>query len=156
MGLEGCIIFIDEIDTLGGNRDNDGMHEASRRVLSALLRRLDSFESNDNTLLICATNRKKDLALLSRIDLSIEFAIPDERARLEIWKRYAKHLPEKDLAGLAQRTDGFSGRNIYEVCKDAERRWASKWIRKEVEQDLPTDQQYWFSIDDRKNQQMIF
>jgi ATP-dependent 26S proteasome regulatory subunit len=58
--LEGCIIFIDEIDTLGGNRDNDGMHEASRRVLSALLRRLDSFESNDNTLLICATNRKKD------------------------------------------------------------------------------------------------
>lgn len=93
---------------------------------------------------------------MSRIDLSIEFAIPDERARLEIWKRYAKHLPEKDLGVLAEKTEGFSGRNIFEVCKDAERRWASKVIRKEVDEDLPVDSQYWFSIDDRKRQQMIF
>ena len=59
--LDGCIIFIDEVDTLTGSRDKYDMHEVSRRLLSSLLRKLDSFESNDNTLLICATNRKKDL-----------------------------------------------------------------------------------------------
>ena len=91
---EGCIIFIDEVDTLGGSRDTLEMHEVSRRLLSSLLRKLDSFESNDNTLLICATNRKHDLdqALLSRLDMSIEFALPDKTARVEIWRRYAKHL----------------------------------------------------------------
>lgn len=47
------------------------MHEVSRRILSTLLRKIDSFESNSDTLLICATNRKDDMdrAILSRIDL---------------------------------------------------------------------------------------
>jgi ATP-dependent 26S proteasome regulatory subunit len=55
------------------------MHEASRRILSTLLRKIDSFESTTNVMLICATNRKQDLdpAMLSRIDLSIKFELPD-------------------------------------------------------------------------------
>lgn len=52
------ILFIDEIDAIAQSRDNEGMHEASRRILSTLLRKLDSFESNHSILLICATNRK--------------------------------------------------------------------------------------------------
>lgn len=46
-------------------------HEVSRRILSTLLRKIDSFESNSDVLLICATNRKDDLddAVLSRLDL---------------------------------------------------------------------------------------
>jgi SpoVK/Ycf46/Vps4 family AAA+-type ATPase len=72
------IIFIDEIDAIASARD-DGMHEASRRILSTLLRKIDSFESSTDVLLICATNRKNDLdqAMLSRVDLSIEFLLPD-------------------------------------------------------------------------------
>ena len=54
------------------------MHEGSRRVLSTLLRNIDSFESSNDVLLICATNRKDDLdqAMLSRIDLSVKFDLP--------------------------------------------------------------------------------
>ena len=90
-------------------------------------------------MLICATNRKQDLdpAMLSRIDLSIKFSLPDQQSRTAIFQRYAKHLSEDDRRELATQTDGFSGRNISDVCKrkydidlDAERRWASKLIRK--------------------------
>jgi SpoVK/Ycf46/Vps4 family AAA+-type ATPase len=72
------------------------MHEASRRVLSTLLRKIDSFESTTDVLLVCATNRKQDLdpAMLSRIDLSIKFNLPDKHSRAAIFKRYAKHLKE--------------------------------------------------------------
>jgi ATP-dependent 26S proteasome regulatory subunit len=89
------IIFIDEIDALAGSR-SPLMHEASRRVLSTLLRKIDSFESTTNVMLICATNRKQDLdpAMLSRIDLSIQFNVPDMRSRSAIFHRYAKHLKE--------------------------------------------------------------
>lgn len=97
------IIFIDEIDALAGSRDSD-MHEASRRILSTLLRKIDSFESTTDVLLICATNRKKDLdpAMLSRIDLSVPFNLPDKQSRAAIFQRYAKHLSQDDLAFLAQ------------------------------------------------------
>jgi SpoVK/Ycf46/Vps4 family AAA+-type ATPase len=95
------------------------MHEASRRILSTLLRKIDSFESTSNVLLICATNRKADLdpAMLSRIDLSVQFSLPDRPARAAIFRRYAKHLPDGELEKLAGTTEGFSGRNISDICK---------------------------------------
>lgn len=70
-------------------------------------------------MLICATNRKQDLdpAMLSRIDLSIPFNLPDIQSRTAIFQRYAKHLTEEDRQMLAQQTDGFSGRNISDICK---------------------------------------
>ena len=84
------IIFIDEVDALASSREG-GIHEASRRILSTLLRKIDSFESEGEVLVICATNRSKDLdpALLSRLDISIKFDLPDERARALIFQRYA-------------------------------------------------------------------
>lgn len=83
------------------------MHEASRRILSTLLRKIDSFESSTNVLLICATNRKIDLdpAMLSRIDLSVTFSLPDKQSRVEIFKRYAKHLSDSELYQLASHTE---------------------------------------------------
>jgi SpoVK/Ycf46/Vps4 family AAA+-type ATPase len=103
---------------LAGSRSSD-MHEASRRVLSTLLRKIDSFESSTDVLLICATNRKHDLdpAMLSRIDLSIKFDLPDRQSRGAIFQRYAKHLNDSERDNLASLTDGFSGRNISDVCK---------------------------------------
>lgn len=85
------ILFIDEIDALATSRES-GLHEATRRILSTLLRKIDSFESDGEVLVICATNRKKDLdpALISRIDLNIKFDLPDSRTRSLIFKRYAK------------------------------------------------------------------
>jgi len=80
------IICIDEIDALANTR-GENMHEASRRILSTLLRKIDSFESSSDVLLICATNRKSDLdpAMLSRIDISIQFHLPDKISRSAIF-----------------------------------------------------------------------
>ena len=80
------ILFIDEVDSLATSRES-GLHEATRRILSTLLRKIDSFESDGEVLVICATNRKKDLdpALISRTDLSIRFELPDSQTRALIF-----------------------------------------------------------------------
>jgi SpoVK/Ycf46/Vps4 family AAA+-type ATPase len=111
-----------------------GLHEATRRILSTLLRKIDSFESEGEVLVICATNRKKDLdpALISRTDISIRFELPDSRTRSLIFSRYAKQLSPDELSKLGEMAKDLSGRDIADICKDAERRWASKYIRKEV------------------------
>ena len=116
------------------------MHEASRRILSTLLRKIDSFESSTDVLLICATNRKEDLdaAMLSRLDLSVKFELPDKLSREAIFYRYAKHLTDDERKKLSEESQGMSGRNISDICKDAERRWAAKIIRKEVDSKAPS------------------
>ena len=80
------IIFIDEIDSLATSR-TDHTYEPSRRILSTLLTKIDSFESSTDVLLICATNRKQDLdqAFLSRLDMSILFELPDKMSRADIF-----------------------------------------------------------------------
>jgi len=55
---------------------------------------------------------------------------------------------------LSDQTEDFSGRTIYEVCKDSERRWASKVIREEVDGEVPILEQYNESIDNRKAQEL--
>merc|ERR1711907_231127 len=90
--------------------------------------------SEGEVLVICATNRKKDLdpALVSRLDLSIRFELPDAPTRSAIFQRYAKQLSSDDLSQLGDLAVNLSGRDIADICKDAERKWASKYIRKEV------------------------
>ncbi len=84
--LGSVILFIDEIDSLATSREL-GLHEATRRILSTLLRKIDSFESEGDVLVICATNRKQDLdpALISRTDISIRFDLPDSSTRSQIF-----------------------------------------------------------------------
>lgn len=137
-GMGKSILFIDEIDSLATSRET-GLHEATRRILSTLLRKIDSFESGGEVLVVCATNRKKDLdpALISRLDLSVRFELPDSKTRSLIFQRYAKQLTQEDLTKLGDLSQNLSGRDICDICKDAERRWASKYIRKEVETLLP-------------------
>jgi len=129
-----CIIFLDEIDSLATSRSSTSMHEATRRVLSVLLRNLDGFEDRGEkkSVLVAATNRKADLdaALISRFNLSVRFDLPDEQTRSAIFKCYAKHLSENERQILAHGAVNFSGRDIKDVCELAERRWVSKQIRK--------------------------
>lgn len=112
------IIFIDEIDALATSREG-GIHEATRRILSTLLRKIDGFESDGDVLLICATNRSKDLdpALLSRLDIKINFDLPDKRMRSLIFQRYAKQLSQKELEELGELSQDLSGRDIADICK---------------------------------------
>eukprot|EP01025_Chloroclados_australasicus_P065208 TRINITY_DN885_c0_g1_i1.p1 TRINITY_DN885_c0_g1~~TRINITY_DN885_c0_g1_i1.p1 ORF type:complete len:706 (-),score=89.64 TRINITY_DN885_c0_g1_i1:355-2406(-) len=153
--LGGAIIFFDEIDSLAGSR-GEGMHEASRRVLSVLLRFIDGFDTEKKTVVIGATNRKQDLdaAMISRFDSIISFDLPDTSTRSEILKQYAQHLSNDDLQKLGQATVGMSGRDLRDVCEEAERKWASKIIRGEIpEKDkdqLPPKDEYIEAIQQRR------
>ena len=126
------ILFVDELDALAGSREaGESMHEATRRMLSVLLRRMDGLDASDQTAIIGATNRRADLdpALLSRFDVQVHFPPPDEAARRGIFRRYAKHLPPPELQRLARAADGLSGREILDVCRQVERRWAAILLR---------------------------
>ena len=128
------VIFMDEIDALATSRDAPGgMHEATRRSLSVLLRRLDGFDPNASTVLIAATNRPQDLdaALTSRFELAVRFPLPDASTREAILQLYAAHLPAADQRALAAASDGASGRDLRDVCEAAERKWAAKRVRQE-------------------------
>ena len=139
----GCILFLDEIDALVTTREQD-MHDASRRILGVLLKEIDGFEAS-NVVVIAATNRKRDLdpALLSRFEFGVTFGLPDEQCRGKILEKYAKHLKREENSHLASLTAGFAGRDLVLLCVQAERRWASKIVRREVrEWSLPPLQAY--------------
>ncbi|TYI23653.1 hypothetical protein ES332_A06G179500v1 [Gossypium tomentosum] len=127
---DGAIIFLDEVDSFATARGGE-IHEATRRILSVLLRQIDGFEQDKKVVVIAATNRKQDLdpALISRFDSMIVFGLPDEHNRQQIAAQYAKHLTESELAELARITNEMSGRDIRDACQQAERSWASKLIR---------------------------
>ncbi len=141
--MGGAIIFLDEIDSLVGSRDQN-MFEATRRVLSVLLRRLDGIDASLNTITIGATNRKEDLdhALLSRFDQSINFPLPNAKEAAAIFSNYAMHLTEEDSAELGKRGIGLSGRNIKDVCEFTERRWARKILVNKLEASAPSFEYY--------------
>ncbi|KAI3847781.1 hypothetical protein MKX03_009764 [Papaver bracteatum] len=156
---DGAIIFLDEVDSFAIARD-DGMHEATRRILSVLLRQIDGFEQEKRVVVIAATNRKEDLdpALISRFDSIITFDLPDQRTREEISAQYARHLKKPELIEFAAATEGMSGRDIRDVCQQAERHWASKIIRGKVSStaelgnvNLPPVQEYLDSALTRRN-----
>ncbi|KAI3495164.1 hypothetical protein L1887_37371 [Cichorium endivia] len=151
----GAIIFLDEVDSFATARDSE-THEATRRILSVILRQIDGFEQDKKVVVIAATNRKQDLdpALLSRFDSMITFGLPDQQTRQEIAAQYAKHLEKTELAELAAATEEMSGRDIRDVCQQAERRWASKVIRGQAQKDedrasLPPLQEYIDSASER-------
>eukprot|EP01018_Ginkgo_biloba_P002670 Gb_29440 [translate_table: standard] len=129
----GAIIFLDEVDSFAAARDKE-MHEATRRILSVLLRQIDGFEQEKRVVVIAATNRRQDLdpALISRFDSLIAFNLPDKQTREEITAQYARHLSTQELANFAAVTDGMSGRDLRDICQQAERHWASKLIRGQV------------------------
>jgi hypothetical protein len=149
------VIFVDEIDAIALSRDKD-LHEASRRVMSVLLRHLDGLEGQQQSILIAATNRKNDLdaALLSRFDMVFTFGLPDAKSREQILGLYAKHLSDKDRETLAGITAGFSGRTLLDACEEVERRWAGKIIRGEVKtSELPQAEEYIEVLKERKSKQ---
>ncbi|RLM80973.1 katanin p60 ATPase-containing subunit A-like 1 isoform X1 [Panicum miliaceum] len=130
---DGGIIFLDEVDSFASARDSE-MHEATRRILSVILRQIDGFEQDRRVVVIAATNRKEDLdpALISRFDSIICFGLPDQQTRMEIAAQYAKHLTKSELLQFSSATEEMSGRDIRDVCQQAERHWASKLIRGQV------------------------
>jgi SpoVK/Ycf46/Vps4 family AAA+-type ATPase len=136
--MGGAIIFLDEIDSLAGSRDQN-MFEATRQVLSVLLRRLDGIDAAASTITIGATNRKSDLdhALISRFDQTIYFPMPNSAERAAIFANYAKNLAEAECSHIGEKSEGLSGRNIKDICEFTERRWARKILIKKTQPSAP-------------------
>jgi cell division protease FtsH len=123
-----CIIFIDEIDAVGKQRGsgiNMGNDEREQ-TLNQLLYEMDGFESNDDIVIIAATNRKDilDQALLrpGRFDRIIRIPVPDKDSRIKILDHYlkSKNIENSfDISSIAELTDGFSGAQLKNLINEA-------------------------------------
>ena len=123
-----CIIFIDEIDSVGRQRGagiNMGNDEREQ-TLNQLLAEMDGFADNDGILVIAATNRKDvlDSALLrpGRFDRIITVSLPDKTSRKDILKVHSKNKQLEDNINLdliAELTSGFSGAQIKNLLNEA-------------------------------------
>lgn len=125
---EPCIIFMDEIDAIGGRRFSEGTSadREIQRTLMELLNQLDGFDYLGKTKIIMATNRPDTLdpALLraGRLDRKIEIPLPNEVGRLEILKIHAsttKMEADIDLESVVKMSDGLNGADLRNVITEA-------------------------------------
>ncbi|KAF8261651.1 26S proteasome regulatory complex ATPase RPT4 [Lactarius quietus] len=125
---EPCVIFMDEIDAIGGRRFSEGTSadREIQRTLMELLNQMDGFDSLGRTKLIMATNRPDTLdpALMrpGRLDRKIEVPLPNEQARLEILKIHAAPVTkhgEIDYEAIVKLSDGFNGADLRNVVTEA-------------------------------------
>ena len=123
-----CIIFIDEIDSVGRQR-GAGINMANderEQTLNQLLAEMDGFSDNDGILIMAATNRKDvlDAALLrpGRFDRIITVALPDKNSRKDILKVHSKNKQldtSINLELIAELSSGFSGAQIKNLLNEA-------------------------------------
>ena len=120
------IIFIDEIDAIGGTRNEAGGNSEREQTLNQLLVEMDGFTGNGDVLVVAATNRLDmlDKALLrpGRFDRQIEVDIPDMHGREEILKAHAGNMrfdDDVDFHWMARQTPGFSGAQLASVMNEA-------------------------------------
>jgi len=125
---EPCIIFMDEIDAIGGRRFSEGTSadREIQRTLMELLNQLDGFDYLGKTKIIMATNRPDTLdpALLraGRLDRKIEIPLPNEVGRLEILKIHAAGVVtegEIDFESVVKMSDGLNGADLRNVVTEA-------------------------------------
>ena len=140
-----AIIFFDEIDAIAPRRGMGiGDARVTERIVSQLLTEMDGIQELHDVVVIAATNRPDllDPALLrpGRFDRIIEVPLPDEKARVEIFKIHMKkHINalEGDLEELARElakiTEGFSGADIEAICKEATIRALREFVEKIVD-----------------------
>jgi 26S proteasome regulatory subunit T4 len=125
---EPCVIFMDEIDAIGGSRFSEGTSadREIQRTLMELLNQMDGFGSHGAIKMVMATNRPDilDPALLrpGRLDRKIEIPEPNETQRLEILKIHAAGIAtrgEIDFESVVKLADGLNGADMRNVCTEA-------------------------------------
>jgi len=124
-----CIVFIDEIDAVGGRRSAGniaGGQDERGQTLNALLVEMDSFSTDDTIIILAATNRPDilDPALLrpGRFDRQINILPPDVKGRLQILQVYAQKMTLSDsvkLEDVARSTPGFTGAELASLMNEA-------------------------------------
>ena len=122
-----CIIFIDEIDTIGKKRDGGGFsgNDEREQTLNQLLTEMDGFDNKKGIVVIAATNRPDSLdpALLrpGRFDRRVPMELPDlagRKAILEIHAKDVKTQPPIDLTAIARATPGASGADLANIINE--------------------------------------
>ncbi|XP_074841010.1 ATP-dependent zinc metalloprotease YME1L1 isoform X2 [Carettochelys insculpta] len=121
-----CVIFIDELDSVGGKRIESPMHPYSRQTINQLLAEMDGFKPNEGVIIIGATNFPEalDNALIrpGRFDMQVTVPRPDVRGRTEILKWYLnkiKYDQSIDPEIIARGTVGFSGAELENLVNQA-------------------------------------
>lgn len=121
-----CIVFIDEIDSIGAARGNFRGSSEDDKTLTALLNELDGFAAKEGVITIAATNRLDDLdpALVrpGRFDRQVAVPLPDREERemiLDLYKDSKKMSDEISISNLADRTIGFSPSDLENLLNEA-------------------------------------
>jgi cell division protease FtsH len=123
-----CIIFIDELDSIGRRRGAGlgGGHDEREQTLNQLLAEMDGFEPTQSVIVMAATNRADilDPALLrpGRFDRRITVDLPTLRDRVEIIKIHSRNkplAPDVDIERIARGTPGFSGADLENLMNEA-------------------------------------
>jgi cell division protease FtsH len=128
-----CIVFIDEIDAIGGARAGTqgggmggGGNDEREQTLNQILTEMDGFDGNSGVIVLAATNRADilDAALLrpGRFDRRVPVDLPDVKGRREILNVHVRGkplAPELDLDIVAKRTIGFSGASLANLMNEA-------------------------------------
>ena len=123
-----CIVFIDEIDTIGKKRDGHGMggNDEREQTLNQLLTEMDGFDGGKGVVILAATNRPETLdpALLrpGRFDRRVPVELPDLAGREAILKVHAEKVcmePNIDMNAIARATSGASGAELANIVNEA-------------------------------------
>ncbi|CCW63991.1 unnamed protein product [Phytomonas sp. EM1] len=124
---EPCIIFIDEVDAIGGKRiEGSSSDREIQRTLMELLNQMDGFDQLGRVKLIMATNRPDTLdpALMrpGRLDRKIEISLPNEAGRLDILRIHAAKITKRgeiDYDSVVKLSEGFNGADLRNMCTEA-------------------------------------
>ena len=125
-----CIVFIDEIDTIGKKRDAaagiSGGNDEREQTLNQLLAEMDGFDATKGVVILAATNRPEilDPALLrpGRFDRRIPVELPDLKGRIAILNVHARDVkmaPGIDMSAIARATSGASGAELANIINEA-------------------------------------
>jgi 26S proteasome regulatory subunit T4 len=123
-----CVIFIDEIDAIGGRRFSQGTSadREIQRTLMELLNQLDGFDTLESVKVVMATNRPDilDPALMrpGRLDRKVEIPLPNEQSRNEILRIHSRPITKKgeiDYEAICKLADGFNGADMRNICTEA-------------------------------------
>ncbi len=140
-----CIVFIDEIDTIGKKRDNGGMggNDEREQTLNQLLTEMDGFDGRKGVMILAATNRPESLdpALLrpGRFDRRVPVELPDLKGREDILKVHAKKVrlaEDVDFNAIARAAAGASGAELANMINEAALRAVRQGRQYVIQSDL--------------------
>ncbi|XP_054162272.1 ATP-dependent zinc metalloprotease YME1L-like [Oppia nitens] len=121
-----CVVFIDEIDSVGAKRSNSVLHPYANQTINQLLTEMDGFRQNEGVIVLGATNRRDDLdkALLrpGRFDVEVQVPVPDFHGRKEILQLYlskVKYSSDVNIDMLSRGTTGFTGADLENLVNQA-------------------------------------